>query len=118
MIEPVVCFRGLGSTPVQGISNYWGMLYIGVRAKFNFEVRIVVQEFSKLAPPDRNKFITSVSYFLQPRLCLLIPVQQYYSSVADGLVWIGHTLTPIRKVPKVLKDFPRLCAVPVDFHIW
>jgi hypothetical protein len=31
MFESVACFRGLGSTPVQGLSNiYWRMLYIGV----------------------------------------------------------------------------------------
>ena len=65
LLYTVVRFRGLGSTPVQGISNiYWRILYIGVRAKFIFQVRIITQEFSKLTAPDRNNLITSVSDFL------------------------------------------------------
>jgi len=48
--DSVVCFRSLGSNPVQGSSNiYWRMLYIGFRAKFILEARIVTKEFFKLA---------------------------------------------------------------------
>ena len=102
-----------------GISNiYWRILYIEVRRLFIFEVRIITQEFSKLAPPDRNNLITSVFDFLQTYLSLLIPAQQSFFSVADGLTSIGHTSTPMPKAPKVLKDFFPLCTVPVDFHIW
>jgi len=61
LLNFVVCLCGLGSTPVQGISDiYWRILDIGARKEFNFEVRIFTQEFSKLAPPDENNFITSV----------------------------------------------------------
>ena len=87
-------------------------------SKVHFEGRIVTQEFFKLAPPDRNNCITSVSYFLQPRLCLLIPNQQSFVSVADGLMSIGHTLTPVPKTTQVLKDFSSLITVDVDFYIW
>jgi len=104
LLDFVVCFCGLGSIPVKGISNiYWRMLHIGVRAKFILEARIITQEFFKLSPPDRNNCITSVSYFLQPRLCLLIQTQQSFVSVADELMSIGHTLTHVPKKPKYSK---------------
>ena len=100
LLDSAVCFRGISSTTVQGISNiYWRMLRIGVRTTFIFEVRIVTQEFSNFAPPDWNNFITSVSYFLQSRLSLLISTQQCSFSVADGLMSIGLTLTPMPKTP-------------------
>jgi len=86
--------------------------------KVQFEVRIVIYEISKLAHPDRNNVITSVAYFLRPLLSLHVPAQQNFFSVADGLMLIGHTLTPVSKKSKVLRDFPRLCTVPVDYYIW
>jgi hypothetical protein len=50
LLDSVVRFRGIGSTTVQGVSNiYWRMLYIGVRAKFIFEDRIVTQDIFKIA---------------------------------------------------------------------
>ena len=72
----------------------------------------------KLASPERNNCITSVSYFLQPRLCLLLTTHGRFVIVADGLMSIGHTLSPVPKAPYVLKDLSSLCTVPVDFHIW
>ena len=89
-----------------------------MRAKFIFEVPIVAQVFTKLTPPDRNNLITRVSDFLQPRLSLLIPIQQRSFSVTNGLMSIGHTWTPVPKSPKLLKDFILLSTEPVKFHIW
>jgi len=75
MLDYVVCFRGLVSSPVKGISNNLleSSLHRGA-TKFIFDDWIVTQEFSKRNPPDRNNFVTSVSYFLQPRMGLLIPI--------------------------------------------
>ena len=92
--DSVICFCGLGSTAVQSISNiYCRMHYIAVCAKLILEDRIVTQEFLN-SQPDRNNCKTSFSYFLQPRVCLLISSQQNFISVADGLMSIGYTLTP------------------------
>jgi len=118
LLDPLVGFCGLGSNPVQGISNiYWRILYVGLRAKFIFEVRIVAQDFSKLTPTDRNNLITNVSDFLQTRLSLLIRVHKIFFGAADGLMSIGHILTPKPKTLKILKDFLRLRKLPVYFNI-
>ena len=90
-----VCFRGLGSTPVQGISNiYWKMLYIGVRANLMLEATIVTQEFFILAHPDRNNCITSVSYFVQPR-----KLSSVSSVLPMGICRLGIHLHPCQKHP-------------------
>ena len=70
----------------------------------------------KLEPPHRNKFITTVTYLLQPSLTLLVPNEQSLSSVADGLMSIGHILTPVPKHPWYSKH-SSVYTIHVDFHI-
>ena len=118
LLNSVICFCGFSSTPLQGISDiYKRIFHIGLRRQFIFKARFFTQHFSKLAPSDRNNFITSAFYFLQPRLSFHIPVQQCLLSVADGFVSIWHTSTPMPKAPQVLKDLIRLFSVPVNFHV-
>jgi len=72
LLESVVCFRGLGSTPIQGISIiYWRMLYISVRANFILEARIVKQVFLKLAPPRSKQLYEKRLLFIATSLVSL-----------------------------------------------
>jgi len=117
-IDSVICFCSFGSTPVQGITNiYRRILHIVLLAKFIFKARIFNQQLSKLTPPDRKNFITSVFDFLQPRFSLLIRVLQSFLGLTNWFVSIGHAKTPMPKAPLVLKRFIRLFAFPFNFHV-
>jgi len=79
-----------------------------------FEVWIVTQEFPKLTLSHRKKIITTVTYFLQPRLSLLIPAQQSFSTVADGFVGWAYIDTHVKntqgtkRLPSSLHSILRL----------
>ena len=76
-----------------------------------------MQQFSNLATPDRNNFVTSIFDFLEPRLSLLKPVLQGHICVTNGLVVIGNIKTLVPKTPGILKDFFSLLTLPINFHI-
>jgi len=55
---------------------------------------IVTQGISKSVPADRKNFIMHV-LFSVTSLCILKPTQQNFINVAEGLMSIVRTLTPM-----------------------
>lgn len=79
------------------------VLQMEMRTESIFEAWIFAQQFYKLTHPDRNNILTCISDFLQLRHCFFIPSQQCFFSVANWVVSIGHTRTPMPKHPRYSK---------------
>ena len=81
------------------------MLYIEVRAMFILETGIVAQGFLKLAPPDRNNSITSVSIFYKLACVSSYDLSSVSSVLPMGLCRLGRHWHPCQKHPRYSKTF-------------